>query len=317
MLGVALGILATSVVALATREITRGEPIVLRYRFAAGQQRTYELTMDVRGRIDGLPASAPFDTRVTGRATSEVVDVAPDGTARMRVVYSGVRAAGTAGALPASPGGAFTMRVSPTGEVTDVRGSSGLIPSGAGNPFAAFGASGAGPADPFGSVLFTTFPRRPVAPGDSWTESQDVPLPFGESRSKTRTDGTFQDVVTTRFGRAATIRQRTTTDLDASFSFAELFEQFASGLVRGLGPDGGPALSPPPELRGATMRMDGSMRGETVNRVLRTGGDVVDLEGDVDLDFDVRVVGIPGRTAPGIQRFRMRVETATRIVRVA
>lgn len=293
-----VAILSAGIAGAVTRD-TRGEPLRLRYVFVAGRTSTYDLSMDLRGRLRGLQPSEPIEGSVSARVVSRVSSVARDGSARIELTVSDVRSrltgAGT-GAPVLPPSARLLLHVEPDGTVRGVEGSSGLIPTTPGDPLASLGVSG-GATDPLAALLFLKLPARPIAPGDRWTDRSTVPFPVGEGRIRTRIDGEHEGYEDDAEGRVAELRHGIRLDLETSAPFSSIFETFARQLA---GQVGGrpPAVQPPAELRDVRFELRGALRGDSLNRIETATGEIDSVEGRTTAEFTVEFAGIPTTGEP-------------------
>jgi hypothetical protein len=292
-LAVAVAILAAGIAGAATKD-PGGEPILLRYVFAKDQTQTYELAMQLRGRIRGLqPTTPPLVGRFTAKATSRVLSVAQDGSARIRLIVSDLK--GRYEGLPnppSLPGQAIIVEVTRDGTVRKTQGSSGLLPSTPNSPLTSFGSTGAAPTDPLSTLFFTQFPIEAIAPGQTWERSSDIPFPVGDGTITQRTVGEHEGLRDTPTGRVATLAQRSRMRIDVTTSFARIFQDFAKQLA---GQAGVPSVSPPPQLQGVRLTMKGAMRGDSTNTIATATGDLLELDGKVAMDFALGFRGLPAR----------------------
>ncbi len=281
----AAGLVVVLVAAFLVLRMSGGaEGSVFRYALSQGQKRTYDLTMTMSGAAAGVPNAPPIQGTITGTLGYEVVSSEPDGSSTIELTMENLEMEPATGAIPP---GKQTMRVkiAPDGSITGVEGAGGIL-----------GATGAGmdssllpgnPSDgPASQFMFPQFPDDKIAPGATWSEDVDVPLPFGGDAIKVHVAGEHVGVEDTAFGQAAKFHHTITTPLDLRFTFAELFESMGEAL-------GGSAGNIPPEARDAAMVIEGNLNMVTDTLVIPDTTDLVRLDADIDMNMRMKLEGVP------------------------
>lgn len=257
------------------------EAVVFRYAFTEGETRTYELRTDMD--LDTTSSAQAPDVSFTGSMTATMTvtteEVRDDGTTVLKVVMTDVEFTLEEGAQapPIPDETEAKITIGPDGTVVSVDGT-----------FGAFGLSDAagsllGDANPGDNtapqMLFPRFPDREIGPGDTWSETTEVPLGVGGASVEVRTDGRHDGFEDTDFGRAAKITASVEVPMDLELPFGELF----SGLAESLGAHGGQATVPP-DYAEAKMVMTGTTTGETTSLVIPENADAVRVDGTMTLD---------------------------------
>lgn len=264
---VQLGLAIVIVLALAgvgaafvLRRSPSGEARVFRYAFAAGEERLYEMDMKVRITPDE-GQGAPFEASVRGMMTLSVVDRRSDGATVLDLSLDELEtAAGEAPAVPAE-GGDMRLTVARDGRIVDAAGRGGLFSA------AGLGAAGTGGAvEGMGAqLLFPHYPDDPLAPGDGWSRTSTIPLPFGSQQARVASEGRLEGYEQSPSGHAARFDLTVTSPIDYTVTAAE--------LARASGATG----YEPPE--GAELTVDGRTVTEADALVVPSTGELLELEG--------------------------------------
>jgi hypothetical protein len=275
-----------------TKSSNQAELVSFQYAYETGDKRTYDLSMQMDMKPEGLPDDAPFQGTMNATMGLDVVSKAEDGSTVIEIEMSNISIQPSFGTAPGDIG---KMRVSiaPDGRVTKVEG--------VGGPFGAAGIDvgsflnipGGGATDSASSqFLFPQFPSEGVRPGDSWTEETVMPLPFSDDPIKVKTEGTFEGYEQTVYGRAAQMHHVVTIPMNFDFTLAELFQSMAA-ITEG----GAPPV--PLEAQGARFVIRGSMKMVTDSLVLPGGGDITKMVGTTEMDLDMHIEGVPASALEG------------------
>lgn len=281
------------------RSTQTAEAYAFRYAFETGDTRTYEIKMDMHATPVGVPDVEAMDGSMRAILTMSVVEARPDGSAVVDMEISDVQMTPP---QPGMPAGLGSMRVTigPDGAIRNVEGTGGLLGLAGLDPTAGFTGGPGAPSDSTNSQLFfPQFPEDAVAPGDSWTESTTFPLPFGDEEVKITANGQLVDYKDTAYGRAAFLNYHISSPMTFEFSLAELFEAMLA-FAESAGMEGGTATAPPPEVRNARFVFSGDMAMVADMLVLPESGDLVQLDGTVDMNIGITLEGVPPSLgAPG------------------
>jgi hypothetical protein len=257
---------------------------VFRYALTQGEKRTYDLSMTMSGAAAAVPNAPPIEGQITGTLGYEVVATEPDGSSTIELTLENLRMDPPSGTLPS---GASKMRVkiAPDGSITGIEGTGGVL-----------GATGAGmnsallpqnPSDgPASQFMFPQFPDDKIAPGASWSEDLEVPLPFGDDAIKVHVAGSHVGLEDSKYGQVAKFHHTITSPLDVRFTFAELFEAMGEAL-------GGSAGDIPAEARDAAMVISGKLNMVTDTLVVPDTTDLVRLDATIDMDMRMTLEGVP------------------------
>jgi len=160
--------------------VVRAEPVMLAYKFVPGSIDKYKMVMSMDMNLVGAPQGRempPMNMGMSMVVTEKVLGVLPDGSAKIRVSYSGFKMTGAAaqkakGKLPQTP-------TVPTVVVT--RTTDGRIIKLEGLHKLPIASSKYMDMGPFMKMMGNegVLPVGPVEVGESWT--RQVPLPFGNS----------------------------------------------------------------------------------------------------------------------------------------
>jgi hypothetical protein len=311
VLAACLAVIAAAVVGLFTQAET-ADTLVYSYSRTAGETSVYAMTLAVTLTPQGIPgATGPVKETVKARMNLKVLDVADDGssTIELKLTDVSVQGAQAATSLPDYQNMTTKMRVSKTGEVLSMEGSSfagfdptellGSVPGGRSN--STIGSS---------NNLFPVFPSEAIGPGDTWTESGDYPLPFGTDKVRVTIAGKHLGFVDSKYGRAARMNVKATTPLDFAISFKDILDTVGEAATQG---------EPiPPGLDRARMVMDGLTRADMTAQVLPNGGDLVKMVLITKMNVAMRFENFPpelaGQAPPS---FRMVGDIVMHLDRVA
>lgn len=299
------GVLVAAVVGLAVRPAT-AESLVYTYALEPGQTRTYAMSTRMLFTPQDIPDfTETLDETVTGKLTMKVLEVRSDGSTLIDFSMSEVSTTGTDTSDGDVDAGSMRMLVSKSGELLDIEGSGDLF---GGFDLGEFmGVSDDGSSVGATNVL-PTYPSKPIGPGDTWTESADVPLPFGNESMHMTATGEHQGFQETNYGRAARMHMKMSTPLNLGFSFADLL----SGTGEQL-----------PDLAGsgfeaARMVMNGSLRGDATSLVTPGTGDLVKMQMDMKMNFSMRMENVPAELMQGAPtNFSMLGDMRMKLDRIA
>lgn len=309
-------VIAASVAVVLTQGTESAEAVTYRHAFTAGETRTYDLSMSMDMTVDGAPDEDSISGRMTGTMTMSVLEVHDDGSALVDVTVSNIQVEGvTPDQAPFDGQQEQTVRmtIAPDGRVVSVEsGSLDFLPIGApGLP---------GESSPTGGsssqLLVPQFPDDGIAPGDRWSETHEVPLVDEETKKEFEeegapfplpVDGAMEVTVEgrhdgfeeTEYGRAARIHQDIHMPMDLEFPLGAFFAAFIEGLGGAFaGPDQ-PAPTVPPELMDAVMLMQGQMDMAADTLVRVEDGDLVRMDGEMDMDMRIEMRNLPQEFSQG------------------
>lgn len=233
---VAAFVLGAALVASLVPAALSAQEVELRWKFEPGADRVYRLVQSSRS----TTTMGEISQTQTFTLRHQVLDVADDGAADVRVTYESMRLVQDGPMVhrefdsesdepPGDPmammlsklvGVSFDMTAAPDGEVRRVAGMENMVEA------IAAGVDGVGPetAAPMRAVvddMFTeeamqsmmqqsmqTLPDGPIAAGATWSHASSLEFPFGTLRSDT--DYTLEGVVTEQGRRIARIAMRGT-----------------------------------------------------------------------------------------------------------
>ena len=236
---VGIGLVVTAVAQAVTIAGHEPEPpVLLRLQPEEGQTVSYRMEMEMDGRVSAGLLGQPFEVTLVLEQDWRVEEVEADGSVTIEIETTLVEATTPQGPIPESELAGVeepsTMRFAADGRVLD----------------ASFGVTGGitGPASIPGLEGFgPTFPEDPVAPGDTWDLSAELPLlPGGPSLTITG-EGVLDDYEEVHGVRSAVIVSEANMPLDFELDLEELAEE--------LGPEGG---LPEGEI-GGTIAYEGEM----------------------------------------------------------
>lgn len=170
--------------------------------FRPGETRTYNMNMNMTGTIvpsEGATSATSWDMNARGKTTITGLEELQDGSARIRVTYSGVQMNGMIGGAQTSLDQAPASQeftIAPDGSVKTADGV--VLMTGEGLP------------SPLGASAFKTnspvpvLPDHDINPGDTWEGDVTVPTTSGKPLV-VRTQSKFENYQETKWGRAAKI----------------------------------------------------------------------------------------------------------------
>lgn len=308
-------VLVAAVVGLVVRGPQTAEALVYTYAFEPGQTRVYEMKMDMKVTPQGLPEMGQaIDGALNGtlkaKVTMKTVEVRKDGSAVLELTMSNLRGTGPLGVGAQIGSQTMRMHVSSNGEILGVDGQ-GLF--GALDPTMMFGVSTGDAGGTFGSTsLFATFPDKALKPGDTWTQTQRIPFPFGDQELTVSTSGEHEGFEDSSFGRVARMSMTIRMPFNIAFNFADILS-FAAKV-------GGRAVESevPAELRSARMVMSGGMNGDMTALMPPGRGDLVKMVADMKMDLGTNIENVPAAFTQGApQSFKMLADMRMEMVRIA
>lgn len=259
---------------------TRADAATYRRVFAAGDTRSYALSMEVRGNTEVGSMTQSMNMHVGMVLTERTASIDAEGIATIRVSVSQLAAALDGKPVP-MPGGdqlSFVMRVAPDGRVVGTEGFEGL------------GLDSAGPLDSFvdpGS-LNLNFPLGKIAPGNSWT-TQEVEKLFGD---------TIRVVTRNRLTKLGTDRGRPTATIHSELD-APMHMRLTGEQLRQMAAETG-SLSSGSVPANSTLTFDGRMALKSDSTVLRDTCDAIEMIARGTMDFTMKIEGTSS------QELRMR-----------
>lgn len=297
----AFAVVVAAVVGLVVRPAT-AESLVYTYALEPGQTRTYAMTTRMVFTPQGIPDfTETMDETVTGKMTMKVVEVRKDGSTLIDLAVSEVKVTGS-GVSSADEDGSIRMRISKSGEVLDIEGSGAF----GGFDFGEFlGLADAGSNTTVGPMnVLPAYPSEAIGPGDMWTETADVPLPFGDAKMHMTARGEHQGFQDTNYGRAARMHMKMSMPFDFGFSFADILAETGEEL--------------PSELDAVRMVMGGSLLGDMTALVSPDTGDLVKMQMDMKMNFSMRMENAPAELTQGApSNFRMLGDMRMKLDRIA
>ena len=212
---VAIGIAATA--AAQTLTVVRHEPpppVLLRLNVQEGLAVSYRMEMEMEGRVSAGLFGQPVELTVVMELDWRVQEVSEDGSASIEVETRLIEASSPQGDMPRSElqeiEGTSTMRLAADGSVLEgTLGATGSLTSSAPIP----GLEGG-----FGP----TFPPDPVAPGDRWDLSTEVPLLPGGPSLEVVGEASLDTYEEVGGIRSAVIDSEATVPFDFELDLAEL-----------------------------------------------------------------------------------------------
>jgi hypothetical protein len=277
-----IAVILAAVVGLITQSST-AQALVYSYSLEEGRTQVYSMTSRISFAPRGIPGiTEPVEETVSGKLAMTVLEVRDDGSSVLEFKVSDV-----GGAAAGMPDETFKMRISKEGELLSIDGAS---PFGL-DPTELFGGSGGG-SSLGSSNLVPVFPERELEPGDTWSATEVVPMPFGEGNTWTVTHaGKHLGFVQTEYGRAARIGMTMDGPLDVSMSFADVIGE------ADLGSDPSMTEMMPPAMQQARMRMSGEMAGDMTSRVIPQTCELVAVVMEMDMDITVSFEDMPAEFA--------------------
>ena len=277
-------VLVAAVVGLVFRPLT-ASALVYAYALEEGQSRVYSMSMRAAFTPRGIPGVAEkINETMTGKMTMKVLDVADDGSTLLEMSMSDTKVSGNLSEPGEVQNGTVKMRISKSGELLSMDGSSfmGFDPS------EFFGLPREGKQQSIGSSnLLPSYPTRALEPGDTWSQSSDIPIGFGNSTMHVSMRGEHLGFEESTYGRVARMKARMTMPLNLSFTFAEIMDL-----------NGEAASEPmPPGLEKARMVMDGTMAGDAATLVVPDTCDMVTMGMNMKMDVTMRLENVPSEIA--------------------
>lgn len=312
-LPLALALIAGAAGVLVLRSSPSAEAQVFRHAFQAGETRTYQMTMDLTATPEGIPDTETIEGSVQATMRMTVVSSYEDGSGVVEIDISDVRME------PAQPGvptelGTLRVTVDPDGSISDVEGAGGLLSMTGVDPMSGF-TSGGGSDASSSQFFFPQYPADAIAPGDTWSESTTVPLPFGDDQLTIDVGGELLGYEGTRYGRAARLGYDIDMPMDMSFSMQELFDAMLA-FTREFGPPGEAVSPPPAEFRDARFVFSGGMQMNAESLVIPDTSDLVQLDGTADMRFTVKLEGVPDGLLGDSNEMTIDAELKMSMVRV-
>lgn len=300
------------VVAAVVGLFTQGTADAFEYSYSLdeGETRAYAMSMAVAFTPQGIPGvTGPLKETVKGRMNMKVLDVADDGSMTVEIKLTDVSVQGPQASTSIADyqNATMKMRVSKTGELLSIEGSSFV----GFDPTEFLGAvDGEKKSSAIGSNnLFPVFPSEEIEPGDTWQESGDYPMPFGNQSVHVTIKGKHLGFVDSEYGRTARLNVKSDSPLDLSLAFKDILGA-AGGAV--------PMEEIPPELERVRMVLDGVTHSDMTARVLPEGGDVVQMVMVMNMDVAMRFENFPAELAQGMPSdFRMVGSVTMKLNRVA
>jgi hypothetical protein len=290
----------------ATRQTDRvkAKPVVFRYAFESGQTRRYTLSMNIKLGPHDADGVRPVERNIHAELRTTVAERRADGSTVMDLVVDHVITEPASHAPVES--GRLRVVLAGDGRLLDVRGTGGVFTAAGVDPTA----FGKGPRTGLDSqLLFPRFPARAVAPGDTWSSTATVPLPYGNAKTTVRADGRLVGYETSSFGPAARIAYIVRTPLDVELTVAD--------LVRAAVRNG---ADPPQPVAPAQARI--ALAGQTVTNaqalVLTGTSELVRLVGTTTMSVRMGINGVPPELFEGATPDEYSLEAAitTTIVRI-
>jgi hypothetical protein len=294
-LALSLVVIATAVFRVVLRSPQAAEALVYSYSFQEGQSRTYAMNMRMNVTPRGASQVAQaMDMTMTSKLAVKAVKVNTDGSALLELTVTDVKFSGPTGPQHgAFPKESMRMLVSRNGEVLEVEGSSVF---GTFDPARLLGVPSDATGGTLGSAnIFPTFPSKAIAPGDKWSDSQSIRMPFGDGTIKVTADGKHEGFEDTAYGRAARMAMRLEMPMDVSFTFADIFSLAGSAgaqseALKSAIPNG---------LESMRMFIKGTMHSDMDALVPPDGSDLVKMVADMDMDIAMRAENLTPQTAQG------------------
>ena len=269
-----------AILAVADGGSAAAQPLSL--SFTQGQSQTYEIHQTMDAEVSSaVLGHQPVTMDVREVVSWEVVSVAQDGTATIRVTVSEM-----SGAVNGSP-----IPVGALPPVEIVVASDGRVVSAGG-----FALGGAGQTNGFGfpgmSQLTPLLPDHgeAVKVGETWAKEFSQPFPFGEGTISFSATSTYERDETIDGRRAAVVVTEMTVPLDFTLSFAELLDALGPELTGTTGAD--PTLFEDAEIAygGQGEVTQTSFLDLEAHELLRT-------QGSGTFDITMSPSGIPGLDA--------------------
>jgi hypothetical protein len=290
-LGVALVLLLIAIAAIVFAWRSGPGGIVFRYAFDREEVRNYALSMSIKVVPQGTPDAQPFEGKVRASMTMQVIEKLPDGSVVLDLAVDDVETEPTSS--QSVQGGRLQISLAPDGRVIDVEGTGGVFAAAGVDPGAFIAGSGGGAAQNAGSqLLFPRYPGGAVKPGDTWSSTSSVPLPYGDKKVEVRSDSRLDGYEDSPYGRAAKIHLSVRTPLDLDVTVDELAEAYATQA-------GEPAAPIPDAPPGARLGLSGRtlMEGDTLVRPETS--ELIQLRGTTTMSMRMEVKGVPTEQLEG------------------
>lgn len=276
-----LAVFALVVAALLLRP--SGEPTgaaaAFRYIFASGERRSYDLDMQITFTPRDDATTQGFEGRVSATLDIAAVERRPDGSTVLDLSVREVSTSPGRTNLP-TEGGRLRLTIAEDGRVLDAEGTGGLFSIAGVDPGALLGGSGSG--DSAGSqLLFPQLPSEAIEPGDEWSRTSSIPIPFGDERLDVRLKGLFEGYEDTEHGRAARIRLDVDTPIDYRVTIAELTKAAREAVPS----------SPQPTPPEGQIELDGNTKTESRALLLPSTNELIRLEGTTKMSVEMNVSG--------------------------
>jgi len=257
-----------AVVVLSAVLAVQAKTVNLEFKFAKGQVDKYKIICDMTMKMPGLPGAptTPMTMKMSMIATQKVLDVLPDGSAKIKTSYSGLKVSAPGlpeGAEPENmPMKPVTLTVAKNGRIIEVEGLNAAL--------AGMGIPGTDMSQMLNQVGYygVVLPEKPVEVGESW--SQQLPIPFGGGQIK---------VDSTLVAAALPVGKEVASKVKQSYGghldIAELMKAVA-GSVPSQGPEAQQQMQ---AMAGMSGGMD--MSGSSVFLFSPSEGKIVGMDGDV------------------------------------
>jgi len=240
-LGLVAGIAAVAVLG-GGEDTAQAQPLGL--TFTQGQSETYQIHSTMRATIEAPSlGSQALDMDASQTVTWDVVSVADDGTATIRVSVTDV--SGTVNGTEIPPSAAhsepFEMQIASDGRIVSVGGM----------PLAGL-EQAAGASFPGMSQFTPLLPDGPVSPGDSWEKDFSQDVPFGEGSIEFTATSTLEGYEEVDGVEAAKVTTEFTVPLDFTLDVGDLLATMG-GSLGATGPPGAEL----DQLAGASIAYEG------------------------------------------------------------
>ena len=205
------------------------ESATLALAFERGDESIFAMRMTVNGTVDlGSLGQQPIDMDMSQTIHWDVVRVADDGTATVRMSATDVKGTMNGMAAPTGTGDTTaTFTVTPDGRILDANGTA-LGSTGS------FGTGGF----PGMNQLTPILPDHPVQPGDSWEKHFSQDVPYGDGKIEYTARSSFDRYEDVQGVSAGVVQTHYTVPIDFSFDVGELGGMFGGSGEADLGPKG-------------------------------------------------------------------------------
>jgi hypothetical protein len=272
--------------------LTDTTPVVFKYALAAGQTRTYDMTIDMNFVPRAEGAAQPFSGKVAATMSFNVVKQLPNGAIVLDVAITNVKIDPAPQGTPPTDGSRMRVTLAPDGRVLYFEGDGNLFGASGGGTGSLFAGSSQATGKAESQFLFPQFPTEAVKQGDEWTESSSFPLPFGGDEITINTKGVHRGFEDSSYGRAAKIQYTIQSPFDIAMRLADLAKVAAEQT-------GGEQIAVPPEVANAVFKLTGNMTMDAENLVLPETGDLVKLVGTMKASMALAIEGLPSSQAGG------------------